>query len=479
VRPNGFKAQVVAPSRAAAVRYAEHLRSFGLSAFPIITTSAEDGPEFQEARELPQSQIISAFVNPSGEPEVLVVVDMLLTGFDAPVEQVLYLDRALREHGLLQAIARVNRRFSHNRDGVETEKRYGLVVDYHGVSRELEQALEVFDNEDTREAMLAMPEDPAVIIEAAAVRAEAHFKGVNLNDPWAGVMRFAPDATTEGDFKVDLFELFSADYHAFARLMDQFLPDARALPYVLRLARLTQIRSLVRATFRQEDASINWTDIGAKVKRLLDERIDAEVRELMKPVSILDRDFEEKIADLPHEEARASVMEHTLRAQIKERLADNPVFYERLSLQLERIIQELRNRLINAVDACRRMAELRDQIRSEADVASEQGLTPVSFAIYELLERSKESPPEGMTRVREEPARYHATFDETLKTTALRVEKVMAEYRGIVDWQSNFEVQRQMRRDIKRELRGNSDLTEDELDELAREMVEIAKRRLQ
>ena len=111
VRPNGFKAQVVAPSRAAALRYAERLNSFGLRAYPIITTHPNDGPEFKVARELDQEQVIGAFVDPEGEPEVLVVVDMLLTGFDAPVEQVLYLDRALREHGLLQAIARVNRRF--------------------------------------------------------------------------------------------------------------------------------------------------------------------------------------------------------------------------------------------------------------------------------------------------------------------------------------------------------------------------------
>ena len=126
VRPNGFKAQVVAPSRAAALRYSEHLNIFGISAYPIITTSPNDGPEFAAARELDQEQIISAFVDPAGEPEVLVVVDMLLTGFDAPVEQVLYLDRALREHGLLQAIARVNRRFAHEQDGVPTEKMHGL-----------------------------------------------------------------------------------------------------------------------------------------------------------------------------------------------------------------------------------------------------------------------------------------------------------------------------------------------------------------
>ena len=160
VQPNGFKAQVVAPSRAAALRYAERLKTFGLSAYPIITTDNNDGPEFAAARDLNQEQITGAFVDPEGEPQILVVVDMLLTGFDAPVEQVLYLDRGLREHGLLQAIARVNRRFAHRPDNVDTEKPHGLVIDYHGVSRDLEAALATFDWPDVQDSMRELEEDP-------------------------------------------------------------------------------------------------------------------------------------------------------------------------------------------------------------------------------------------------------------------------------------------------------------------------------
>ena len=83
------------------------------------------------------------------------MVDMLLTGFDAPVEQVLYLDRPLREHGLLQAIARVNRRFSHEKDGTPTEKGHGLVVDYCGISHDLEQALASFEWDGVQDTMQA------------------------------------------------------------------------------------------------------------------------------------------------------------------------------------------------------------------------------------------------------------------------------------------------------------------------------------
>ena len=407
---------------------------------------------------------------------MLVVVDMLLTGFDAPVEQVLYLDRALREHGLLQAIARVNRRFSHEKDGVLTEKLEGLVVDYHGVSRDLEEALSTFDWPDVQDTMRQLEEDPAPVIEAAAVQAESHFKGRNLGDTWECVAVFAPDASTEGNYKADLFERFNADYRLFSRLMDRFLPEPRALDYTDRLARLTEIRAYVRAHFLRENADVDWTEIGAKVKRLIDERISAEVRELMSPVSILDQDFDQKIAELPHDEARASVMEHAIRAQIHEGLATNPVFFEKLSEQLERIIKDLRNRVIDSAEACKLYAAIRRVIRSEADIAAEHGLTPVSFAIYELLDgQPAEDASPG--QVQEEQHPYRTEFNEETKDVALKVESVVLRHSGIVDWQRNDEVKRLMRRDIKRELRPTGDYTEDQLDELASRIVELASRR--
>ena len=476
VRPNGFKAQMVTPSRAAALRYAEHLKSFGISAYPIITSSHNDGPEFKVARDIDQEQITNAFVDPEGEPEVLVVVDMLLTGFDAPPEQVLYLDRSIQEHGLLQAIARVNRRFSHEHDGVLTEKKHGLVVDYHGVSRDLQKALSSFEWPDVQDTMTELEEEPGPVIEAVAIQAEAHFKGRGLGDTWACVSLFAPDASTEGDFKADLFERFNSDYKRFAALMDRYLPDPRALDYVGRLARLTEIRAYVRAQFLREDANVDWTDIGAKVKRLVDERIDARVRELMKPVSVLDGDFEQKIAALPHDEARASIMEHAIRAEIHERLAENPVFYEKLSQQLARIIEDLRNRVIDAAEACRREEALRHQIRSEADIAAQHGLSLVSFAIYELLEVGQPGAAEDGA-VQEERGAYRTHFDEEIKAVVLKVDAVVSRHKAVVDWQSNLEVQREMRRDIKRELRDSGDYTEEQLDELANRIVELARRR--
>ena len=465
VKPNGFKAQVVAPSRAAALRYSQNLNDFGVRAYPIITTSANDGPEFQAARGLNQDQVTNAFVDPAGEPEVLVVVDMLLTGFDAPVEQVLYLDRALREHGLLQAVARVNRRFSHGHEGVLTEKNYGLVVDYHGVSQNLQEAFESFDWPDVQDTMAPVEDDPTAVIDAAAVRAEAHFDGRDLGDTWDCVALFAADADTEGDFKADLFEHFNADYHQFSSLMDRIWPNPKALPYVARLARLTEIRAYVRAVYLRENANLDWTDIGAKVKKLIDERISADVRKLMEPVSVLDEDFDEKVASLPHDEARASVMEHAVRDYINTRLADNPAFFEKLSEQLERIIQDLRNHLIDAAEAARRSDMVKRQLHTEEDIAAEHGLSPVSFAIFELIRSGDGDAGPG------------AWAERDLKDAALALEGVIQQHAGVVEWQSNPDVQRLMRRDIKRELRPSGNYGEPQLDELANRIVELAQHR--
>ena len=465
VRPNGFKAQVVAPSRAAALRYAENLNTFGVSAYPIITTSANDGPEFKAARDLNQDQIINAFVDPTGEPEALVVVDMLLTGFDAPVEQVLYLDRSLREHGLLQAVARVNRRFSHEHEEVLTEKNYGLVVDYHGVAQDLQEAFESFDWPDVQDTMSPVEEDPTAVIDAAAVRAEAHFKGRDLNDTWSCVLLFTADADTEGDFKADLFGRFNADYRQFSSLMDRILPDARALPYVNRLARLTEIRAYVRAHYLRENPNQDWTDIGAKVKKLVDERIDADVRKLMEPVSVLDEDFEEKVASLPHDEARASVMEHTIRAYISTRLADNPAFFEKLSEQLERIIRDLREQVIDAAEAMRQADLLKRQFHTEEDIAAEHGLSPASFAVFELI------------RTRDGESGLAPWPEQSLKDAVLSLEEDIAKHTGVIEWQSNPDVQRLLRRDIKRKLRPSERYTEEQLDELANQIVELSQHR--
>lgn len=192
----------------------------------------------------------------------------------------------------------------------------------------------------------------------------------------------------------------------------------------------------------------------------------------MQPVSVLDKDFDQKITALPHDEARASVMEHTIRAYINEKLADNPVFYGKLSEQLERIIQDLRNKVIDAAEAARLQAELKAQLDAEGDIAAGLGLSSESFAIYEIIgQRGKFMLSEGGR------ADYLVQMDEEQKDATERVESALAQHCTVVDWQSNLEVQRLMRRDIKRALRPGGKYDEDELEDLANRIVDAFRSR--
>ena len=188
---------------------------------------------------------------------------------------------------------------------------------------------------------------------------------------------------------------------------------------------------------------------------------------MMEPVSVLDEDFDEKVASLPHDEARASVMEHAVREYINTRLADNPAFFEKLSEQLERIIQDLRNHLI---DAARRSDMVKRQLHTEEEIAAGHGLSPVSFAIYKLI-RAGPSGTENGDDLR------GPGFEQGVKDAALAVEEVIEQRGELVEWQSNPEARRLMRRDIKRVLRPSGNYGEDHLDELAARIVELAQRR--
>ena len=479
IRPNRFRGQVVAPSRAAALQYARHLRDFGIpETYPIITVTPEDGAEYDRVRELNQEQLVKAFVEDEdgpGVPEILVVVDKLRTGFDAPREQVLYLDKGVREHDLLQTIARVNRRFTHEADGVSTEKTYGLIVDYHGVSQELEKALAGFQWGEVREAMepLETGDEIGAVMEEAAARAERWFRGKDLDDVWECVLMFAPDAGTEREFKIDLYQRFNGDYRRFAYLMDRFLPDPRALAYRERLRRLTVVRSYVRAQYMREDAEMDWTDIGAKAKKLVDERIDAAVKELMKPISILHPDFERTMAGLPGERERASLMEHALRAEINKRFGENPAFYQNLSEVLEEVIGQLRQGTLDDLEACRRMEEMVGRMHEEGDIAARLGLTRRGYAYYEMLLAELDEPTGDAGDLGE----YRQEFEEEMVRLAGRLDDAVEKHTAIIDWRDKPDVQREMRRDVKRILREGGEYTQDHLDELSRCLVEIARRR--
>ena len=238
---------------------------------------------------------------------------MLLTGFDAPVEQVIYLDAPLKEHTLLQAIARVNRPYG-------DEKKYGMVVDYCGVSAKLQDALAVFSTTDVQGA-LTPNVDELPRLESRHAAAMKFFQAVeNTNDLDACVRVLEPE---------DVRAAFDLAFRRFSQSMDMLLPDQRALAYHADLRWLGKIRGTARARYR--DDRLDLAGCGEKVRRLIADAVVADgIQILVKEVQLFSPEFEEKVAALGTDDAKASEMEHAIRHEINVRVEENPVFYQSL-----------------------------------------------------------------------------------------------------------------------------------------------------
>ena len=215
IEPNGFKAQVVTISRDIAIRYKEKLDELGAPESALIMSSTNDDDAHLRAHRTSAGEreaLISRFKNKHDPLKFLIVCDMLLTGFDAPVEQVMYLDAPLREHTLLQAIARVNR--------TAEGKTYGLVVDYWGDADRIREALDMFSADELRGALLSESErfDQLRIRHRAAVR---FFDGMDRADDEACLALLDPNGG-------GLLPVFDVALKRFAEAMDMLLPHAPA-----------------------------------------------------------------------------------------------------------------------------------------------------------------------------------------------------------------------------------------------------------
>ncbi|MEM4248374.1 MAG: HsdR family type I site-specific deoxyribonuclease, partial [Candidatus Nanoarchaeia archaeon] len=197
IQPNGFKAQIVTSSREAAVRYKQALDKLGAPESAVIISGEQnDKPHIAEHTDPRKHKIlIERFKKPMNEDQLsfLIVKDMLLTGFDAPVEQVMYLDRKLVDHSLLQAIARVNR--------TATGKTRGYIVDYYGLADYLKEALKVFSSEDVKGALVPIKEELPKL-EMFHRKAMSYFKGVKLSDKEACIA-VLKNEKTRADFMLD------------------------------------------------------------------------------------------------------------------------------------------------------------------------------------------------------------------------------------------------------------------------------------
>ncbi|WP_288191704.1 type I restriction endonuclease subunit R [uncultured Phyllobacterium sp.] len=422
IEPNGFKAQIVTISRDVAVTYVEALRQLGAPECALIMSTSNNDSAHLQAHHLSKRDrdtLMGRFKKRDDPLKILVVCDMLLTGFDAPIEQVLYLDAPLREHTLLQAIARVNR----TADG----KTYGLVVDYWGDNRRISDALDMFSDEDGIASALRPLSEKVQLLESRHRAAIRLFEGIGREDDTTCVELLRPD---------DIRAKFELDFLRFAEAMDMVLPDPKALeePYPSDLKRLSRIRVLARRAYHEEP--FDPKDYGAKVGEIITSHLSVTgVQQLLVKFDILDPAFRPHLESLRSSDAKAAEIEHAIRQEIHVHRDENPTAYASLWEQLERIVNDRREARVSAASALTQLEAMVGQavdIRSGAAGRSD-GLSATASAILPFLDA--DLPTNARTQ------------------SAAGITKALDEYAEVVDWHHKEDVQRQMRRSIKEQLR--------------------------
>ncbi len=369
IMPNGFKVMIVTSSREAAVTYKKKLDEIpdAPDSAVIISGDHNDPPEMAKwTNKSDHKTAIDNFKKPLSESSlsILIVKDMLLTGFDAPICQVMYLDRKLKDHSLLQAIARVNR--------TKAKKFVGYIVDYYGLTDYLKEALEVFSATDVKGALRNLTEEIPKL-EATHTRVINHFKDVDISDLEKCI------SLLKDDLKRQEFEI---DFRSFSKQMEVVLPDKAAAPFIKDLKSLGKI--MIGARNRYRDDQLNILGSGEKVKKLIEDHVFATgIDPRVPPTKLFDESFIKTLGEMQGDEVKASEIQHAIKAHIKVNLEDDPEYYQSLSLRLNEIIGNYEGKWDELV---RQLLLFRDGLEKEkSQKANDLGLSDTQFAFYNIL----------------------------------------------------------------------------------------------
>jgi type I restriction enzyme R subunit len=430
IQPNGFKAMILVGSRYAATVFKKTLDELDAPRSEVIISGTHNDPAYltQYTDKSHQKEAIKNFTKPLGtnkpkeDPTAfLIVKDMLLTGFDAPIAQVMYIDRSLKDHTLMQAIARVNRTYK--------GKACGYVVDYFGLSDYLTEALKQFSSDDV-EGTYRDLKDEIPRLKAAHTRVAAIFGGVKGTDVDDYVLHLKDE---------DVRQQFELAFKRFAKQMDVILPDTAAKPFIPDLKLWGKVQNAARNRYR--DPGLNISDAGEKVRKLVDEHIvSTGVDPKIPPVDLMAANFKETVEQIKSPESRASEIESAIKHHITVNLDEDPEYYKSLSLRLRDIIEKTSGKWDQQAEM---LLEFRNGIESgHKQAAVDLGLNETEFAFYNILMAE-------VTAHNGEETVSEAVHDE-IKTTSQELVSMFDEATQIVDFFNKLDEVKRMKKEIKR-----------------------------
>ncbi|OGS24827.1 MAG: restriction endonuclease subunit R [Elusimicrobia bacterium RIFOXYB2_FULL_50_12] len=478
----GFKAQIATDSKAAALKFKKSLDEIGKVSSEVVISAPDDREGYEDVYEEPteevlkfwktilkrfgsdaeyNKQVIASFKY-AEQPEILIVVEKLLTGFDAPRNTVLYIAKSMKEHTLLQAIARVNR--------IYEGKDYGFILDYYGILGELDRALTAyeelsgFDKEDLEGTLINIAEEIKTLPQKYA-------------DLW-DIFKAIKNRHDEEEYEKFLFDeemrhKFYEKLTAFSKTLSIALsaekfykdtPENHINKYKDDFKFFQKLRVSVKKRYAEV---VDFKEYENKIQKLLNTYVTSdEVIKITDPVNIFDKEkFQKEVTKAVGEAAKADMIAHRTMRTIEEKYDEDPVFYEKFSKLLKKAIDDYRQSRITDAQYFLTTSEIMDDVRDRKDSDIPECLQDknVAKAFYGIIY-------EGVSK-RNDDKNVSANI-------AMEVDGIIQRNR-VVDWHLKTDIQNKMLNEIEDYLADKTGLglSYEEIDVIMEKIINIAKRR--
>jgi type I restriction enzyme R subunit len=376
VEPNGFKAQVVTFDRECCVLYKKAMDELvGPEASAIVMHThggkSDEYAEWKLAKD-EEEKLLDRFRDPNDPLKFLIVTSKLLTGFDAPILQVMYLDKPMKDHNLLQAICRTNR--------VYPGKTHGLIVDYLGIFDDVATALD-FD-EKAVQMVITNLDDLKKELPGVAARCLAFFPGVDRTVGGYEGLIAAQDCLPDNETR----DKFAAEYSVLSRLWESLSPDPCLGPYEKDYKWLTQVYESVKPP--SGNGKLLWYALGAKTIELVHENVHLEMVRDDLDTLVMDAEVLEGLLDAKDPYKKSKEIEIKLIARLRKH-KDNPKFIA-LGERLEKLKERHEQGLLHSLDFLKELLTLaKEVVQAEKQVDPIDEQAKAKAALTELFAEVK------------------------------------------------------------------------------------------
>lgn len=405
-----------------------------------------------------------------GEIDIMIVCSKLLTGFDAPLTQVLYIDKELKEHGLLQAIARTNRLY----DG----KDFGWIIDYRGLLKKLDYAMEIYSGAGLENFDAA--DLKGVVVDVMASIATVREKYSQLMDLFISVRKDDEEAVQcsleDNERRKSFYEILSEFGRALRVAVNseqvlQAIPRDELNKMKVEFLRFSKTRRAVKVRYCD---AIDNKEYEKQMQSLLDRHMHvAGLKQITPPVDIMDETgMEEQLAQLGSAAAKAAAIRSHLAKSIKEHHDENPAYYDNFSEKIRKALELYKEQVISESEYLMKMREIMEEYR--------KGVTDIVYP--ESIKGNLHAQAFfGVVAAILDPVINLGENFDLIGEISLKIAEIIEKHNA-VDWQTNMAIHNRIAQDIddlfyQYELAGRLKLDFDTIDKIIENVKTVALRR--